>query len=244
MEIPRPRTCPFLKCDHGYPIDSTIKSERDHNRLYHLNTPLLIVVKEVAFTFRRDPSRQHKYVCVCGAASPNPSTFQYHVKGKQSSSRGVKGKQSSSRGVKGKQSPSRPPCSYICTRAADIVMNSITCEGDTQTINYRPAKAVSTTSNQEDADVAMMSEIDEEEDALLNANVSPDESVLSEHESQVDHDLNLDDSNANLRRILEDQHLLLGNTINQLQDTQNQLQDTQNQLQEARTVIESLLRNK
>lgn len=212
MATPRPKTCPFNKCDRGYPIVGTNKTERDHNRLYHLDIPVHVGLMGVNFTFRRDRSRQHKYVCMCGADTPSSSYIQSHVKG----------------------SPSKSPCVFICAQAVNIVTNKITCEDNTQSINYQP---VNLTSNQEDADVAIMSEIEEEEDALLHANVSQDKNVLSERRFQVDHDMNLDDSNANLRRILEDQHLLLGNTISQLQDTQNQLQ-------EARAVIESLLQNK
>ncbi|KAK3804975.1 MAG: hypothetical protein JOS17DRAFT_808658 [Linnemannia elongata] len=222
MATPRPKSCPFDKCDRGYPIDSTIKTERDHNRLYHFDEPIHVGLMGVNFTFRRDRSRRHKYVCMCGVDTPSSSYIQSHVKG----------------------TPSKSPCAFICTQAVNIVTKNMTCDDNTQPITYQP---VNSTSNQEDADVAIMSEIEEEEeeeDALLHANVSPDENVLSEYGFQVDHDMNLDDSNANLRRILEDQHLLLGNTISQLQDTQNQLQDAQNQLQGARAVIESLLQNK
>ncbi|KAF8923916.1 hypothetical protein BGZ47_004375 [Haplosporangium gracile] len=64
-------------------------------------------------------------------------------------------------------------------RAVNVVTNNITYEDNTKPINYRP---VNSTSNQEDT---IMSEVEEEEeeeeDALLHANVSPDENVLSEH---------------------------------------------------------------
>ncbi|KAG0197357.1 hypothetical protein BGX33_000722 [Mortierella sp. NVP41] len=84
------------------------------------------------FRFRRDPSREHKYVCVCGAAFPNPYTLRYHVNGKPSKSRG--------------------PCHSIYTKAIDIVTNNTICDDDTKPINYGPSR--------EDGDVEIMSEID------------------------------------------------------------------------------------
>ncbi|KAG0061975.1 hypothetical protein BGZ89_011018 [Linnemannia elongata] len=154
------------------------------------------------FKFKRDPSRDNKYVCVCSTTFPNPYSLRYHVEGVPNKS--------------------RAPCHLILAKAIEVVNENIVCDDETKPINYEPSipPPSQATPSREDRHVEVMSEMDVDENDLPDLNLDPDESVHSEHESQVDHELDLNDSNADLRRILEDHHIALNNAINQLQDAQ------------------------
>ncbi|KAF9537070.1 hypothetical protein EC957_008887 [Mortierella hygrophila] len=133
-------SCSFKECLHGYHVKSTIKKQKDHNIRYHLLIVETIGIAGAVFTFRRDPSRDFKYTCVCGAAFPNPFTLRYHVLGKPEP----------------KSKPSKPPtpCRYICRKATDIIANNLVQHDVTKPINYYPSSAKST---REDTDVETMS---------------------------------------------------------------------------------------
>ncbi|KAG0200199.1 hypothetical protein BGX33_011153 [Mortierella sp. NVP41] len=161
------------------------------------------------FIFRRDPSRQHKYVCVCGNGFLNPFSLRYHVEGKPSRS--------------------QRPCHLVRTKAIDIVTNNIVCNDDTKPINYRPSGSLTTASH--DSDVEIMSEIDVDENALRNPNVDPDESAHYKCDSYVDHYTNPNDGNTDFHRILRENDLALDNAIKTLHNAIKTLEKTRSDIQ-------------
>jgi hypothetical protein len=84
MSNPKAIRCQYHRCIHGY-LDQSKKNleknQRRHVLLYHEDQPLFLGFKGAQFTFKRDSSRDMKYVCPCEKAFPNPYTLRQHIQG-------------------------------------------------------------------------------------------------------------------------------------------------------------------
>lgn len=200
--------CPFKKCNHGYLIDSPIKAERDHVKRYHLDVTETIGIMGAIFSFRRDPSKDYKYVCICRREIRNPFSLRNHVQGIPFQS--------------------KPPCGSICTKAEDIVANNIIFDDDTNPITYRPAISlpIQEMPHSEDNNLEIMSDIDVDENTLPEPNVDPNENMNTACHSQVGHVQPRDnlDTDLDFYRILMDNDLALDNAIKALQKTRTDIQ--------------------
>ncbi|KAF9345611.1 hypothetical protein BGX26_002944 [Mortierella sp. AD094] len=105
MRKKREDSCLFGDCKRGLLVkDPTTfdKEERQHFRRYHEQGTRIVVVNGVVFRFRRDPSHQHQYVCVCGSELSNVDSLNSHVQGFQ------------------RPSVSRSGCSAIADKAQEL----------------------------------------------------------------------------------------------------------------------------
>ncbi|KAG0345521.1 hypothetical protein BG005_001271 [Podila minutissima] len=197
-------SCPFEKCRYGFLAESTIRGERDHVKRYHQHTTETIGTMGAVFYFRRDPSRQNKYVCACGKDFPNRYSLRYHVYGRPSKS--------------------QDPCRKIRDEAIDIVENNIICDDDTKPIGYRPAGTLRI-QKRPHSDIDVVS-YGEDENTHPDLDVDPDENVASECDSHVNNHVNISDDvvNPDFRGILKHNDLILENAIKALQQTRADIQ--------------------
>ncbi|KAG0042919.1 hypothetical protein BGZ89_006711, partial [Linnemannia elongata] len=154
----RPKVCLFDYCKNGY-LDrdpSTLDpQERKHVKLYHKPVTCPIGLHGALFIFRRDPSRDNQYVCVCDALLSSTDSLKLHVLGST------------------RPSNNKGPCTEISAKAIEIAQTREIFHDEEKPINYEPVDpkpAVPHRNKQQG-----MKSLDDEEDEELDLNNDEDE---------------------------------------------------------------------
>ncbi|KAG0198067.1 hypothetical protein BGX33_012624 [Mortierella sp. NVP41] len=183
------------------------RAGKDHVRRYHRHKTHIIVVKDVVFRFRRDPSRNNEYVCVCPKTFSTHSSLELHVLGGE------------------RKSYTQAPCRHISNDAIRIARDKDICEDDTKPINYCPSDVIIQRHEQEGMEVVVREPIQLEEIVDGQAEHVDGEPVHVDGEAD-----NVDETNDDLE-VLEMKERTLGEAIHVLEQTRN---DVRERLRKAR----------
>lgn len=168
----RANSCLFDRCKKGL-LDrdhSTLtRTESDHVRRYHQHSTHVIGLKDVVFSFRRDPAQHNEYVCVCGTLFSSYESLSIHVLGYK------------------RTSYTQAPCRVFSDRTIELAKTRDICKDDKLPINYRPADVIPPSHDRDEQDHNLeepnqLDEMDREEAD------NSDEDVNEEEENGVEKD--------------------------------------------------------
>ncbi|KAF8932529.1 hypothetical protein BGZ47_011345 [Haplosporangium gracile] len=191
----RENGCPFGSCLKNYldqEYNSLTDSQKEHVRRYHRHATYRLGLKNAIFVFRRDPSKENQYVCVCGRTCTSFYSLKTHIVGTKCKAYDPESKRKTHDPESEPKEYIRAPCSRISDKAIEVARIKDVLDDDKKPINYYPVDSKPKVDDWQDQDC--MEDVVEEPnqfDDNVDQESSQFDDVDEEHNTMADNHLTL-----------------------------------------------------